>query len=72
MAPDSGHLRKARSSGSHNRGRQRYQDLEGTALWKCVDSVIGALVQNSDIELTTDRDHVVRYICQRIANEVFR
>lgn len=50
-----------------------YVEFENCEIWKVVESAIDDLVRNQDIKLTTSRDHVVGYLCRKIAarrNEV--
>jgi hypothetical protein len=43
-----------------------YKHLEGTALWKAVEAALGELEENRDVKLTTSRQQVVGYFCQRL------
>ncbi|ETK02625.1 hypothetical protein N425_03275 [Tannerella sp. oral taxon BU063 isolate Cell 2] len=44
-----------------------YREFEETPLWKSIDAAIKTLEQNRDVELRTDRDHFIGYLCQYLA-----
>lgn len=43
-----------------------YTEFENTALWKVLQSELGALSENHDIQLTTADQYVVGSICKRL------
>jgi len=43
-----------------------YKDLEGTELWKKVSQGIDDLVKNQDINITTQKEYVIGYLCKMI------
>lgn len=43
-----------------------YEIFEGTPLWDIVSKGINDLVDNSDIEETTQREYIVGYLCKLI------
>lgn len=45
-----------------------YKEYENSELWKVVHRAIGELVENSDIQETTDRTYVVGYICKALCD----
>lgn len=44
----------------------QYEIFEGTPLWDIVNKGINDLVDNSDIEETTQREYIVGYLCKLI------
>jgi len=46
-----------------------YTEFEHTALWKAVDAALAELEQNRDVKLSTAREYVVGYLCQRLAGQ---
>lgn len=43
-----------------------YQEYEDTKLWAELESSILALVDNSDIKLTTSPEYVIGFLCSRL------
>ena len=41
-----------------------YEKYENTELWKTLDNAINSLVDNKDIELTTNIEYVIGYLCK--------
>lgn len=44
-----------------------YKEFEGTPLWAAIDGAISKLEQNSDVALTTAREHVIGYIAKTVS-----
>lgn len=43
-----------------------YKDLEETEIWKKVSQGIDDLVKNQDINITTQKEYVIGYLCKMI------
>ncbi|MDF2067624.1 hypothetical protein [Bacillus sp. Cr_A10] len=43
-----------------------YELFEGTPLWEVINKGIDDLVENNDIEETTQREYIVGYLCKLI------
>ena len=43
-----------------------YKQLENTPLWAVINKGIEDLVENNDIEETTNREYIVGYLCNLI------
>ncbi len=43
-----------------------YKQFEGTELWNVVSQCLDDLVENQDIDITTQKEYVAGYICKRI------
>ena len=44
-----------------------YKQFENTPLWMVIDKGIEELVENNDIEETTNRESIVGYLCKIIS-----
>jgi hypothetical protein len=44
-----------------------YKKFENTPLWSVVNKGIKDLVENNDIEETTNREYIVGYLCKLIS-----
>ena len=44
-----------------------YKQFENTALWEAINKGIADLVENHDLEETTQREYIVGYLCKVIA-----
>jgi hypothetical protein len=44
-----------------------YVEIEGSVLWRKVETMIAALVRNGDLKELTAREYIVGAICQAIA-----
>jgi hypothetical protein len=44
-----------------------YRDLENSPTWKAIGTAISELESNDDLHLTTDRVHVIGYLCRQLA-----
>jgi len=47
-----------------------YEDLEGTPRWKVLDHALQDLIDNQDLEETTDRRYLVGYIAQQLRSRL--
>ena len=45
-----------------------YQRFEGSETWKILEVAMGALIQNHDVQLQTNRAYVIGYLCEAIAS----
>jgi hypothetical protein len=43
-----------------------YKEFEGKPIWNAIDSALGELIVNGDIEQHTYRKYVVGYLCKRL------
>lgn len=43
-----------------------YTNYENTEIWKRVEQIISDLVENQDIKETTNREHIVGFICKNL------
>jgi hypothetical protein len=41
-----------------------YEEYENTELWKTLENAVNTLVDNKDLELTTNIEYVVGYLCK--------
>lgn len=46
-----------------------YKEYEDGRLWKVIEKSLEDLMENQDIEITTEKSHVVGYICKMINKE---
>ena len=46
-----------------------YKRYEATSTWKLLDKAIGDLVENGDLEETTNRLYIVGYLCQTLSSQ---
>jgi hypothetical protein len=44
-----------------------YEKFESTPLWDVISKAIDDLVENNDIEETTNREYIVGYLCKLIS-----
>lgn len=44
-----------------------YKQFENTHLWEAINKGIAELVENQDIEETTQREYIVGYLCKVIS-----
>lgn len=47
-----------------------YKKYEQTLLWELIEKSIKDLIENKDIELTTNKQYVVGYICKIINKDL--
>lgn len=43
-----------------------YKEYERTQLWRVIDQSIQELIKNKDIDLTTRKEYVIGYLCEKI------
>ncbi len=48
----------------------KYDEYQNTNLWKKLDEILKDLEENSDIQITTKRDYVIGYLCQKLQEEL--
>ena len=48
-----------------------YQEYESTELWNLVEDSIRNLADNKDVELMTNIEYVVGYLCKRLTKAKF-
>lgn len=48
-----------------------YAEFESTDLWKNISLLIGELEKNDDLKITTAREYVIGYLCQRLLESGF-
>ncbi|MBU2714150.1 hypothetical protein [Zooshikella harenae] len=44
-----------------------YEQYKNTELWQAIESAIKDLIDNKDIELTTNVEYVVGYVCKKVS-----
>ena len=44
-----------------------YAEFVGTDLWSAISTALNDLELNQDVEITTRREYVIGYLCQRLA-----
>jgi hypothetical protein len=47
-----------------------YGQFEGTPLWVVINKGINDLVENNDLEETTQREYIVGYLCKLINESI--
>jgi hypothetical protein len=47
-----------------------YGQFEGTPLWEVINKGIDDLVENNDLEETTQREYIVGYLCMLINESI--
>lgn len=52
--------------GGYNNMADPYEMFVGTPLWDVINKGINDLVENKDIEETTNREYIVGYLCKKI------
>ena len=50
--------------------RHAYQTYEGSPHWRSLNAALSALVENGDLQETTNRVYIVGYLCQALAGIV--
>lgn len=46
-----------------------YIAFEGTDLWRKVEVAVNSLISNGDLQLTTNVEYVIGYLCKELASE---
>lgn len=46
-----------------------YEEYKDSELWKKLDLILKDLEENQDIEMTTDKDYVIGYLCENLFRE---
>jgi hypothetical protein len=41
-----------------------YEEYENTELWKKIEDAVNTLIDNNDLELTTNIEYVIGYLCK--------
>jgi hypothetical protein len=49
-----------------------YEAFENTPLWQTVDRALAELEHNRDVTLSTPRERIVGYLCQRLSEHLDR
>ena len=47
-----------------------YEEFRDCRLWKVIEKSLDDLKENQDIDITTEQDYVVGYLCKKVYYEV--
>jgi len=55
-----------------NYDKNKYQKYRNTKSWKVLEEAIDELIENQDLIITTKKEYVIGYLCEKYVSQVIK